>query len=163
MVDIVYNFRATERRSSQGLVGGKGDGQNVKSLVSSIELAVSSVGTTVRFGTIPSNARLHGVSKVYSDDLASAGAPTLDLGLGSVDTNITSDDDALSDGLDLASANAGGTALLGDIDRIGKKAYELVAGQTDDPNGVLEVFGTVKDAATTAIGTVAVELFYTID
>jgi hypothetical protein len=38
-----------------------------------------------------------------------------------------------------------------------------VNGQTADPGGLLDVYVTVKDAATTATGTVTVELYGYID
>lgn len=163
MVDIVHTNVATEQRTSKKIVAGKGDAFNVKSLVAAIELTAASVSDTIKFGEIPSNARIHGASRVYFDDLAASGAPTLDMGLGSVDSNVTSDDDALSDGHDLATANPNGLLLLGDIDRISKPAFELVSGQTTDPGGALEVFGTIKDAVTDTTGTVVLELFYTLD
>lgn len=163
MADITHNQTGTQKRSSQGIIAGKGDSLNVKSLQATVELAVATVGYTVDFGQIPTGARILGASKVYFDDLATTGAPLLDLGLGSVDSNITSDPDALSDGHTLATADPDGAMLLGDIDRIGVPAWDLVNGVTEDPKGSFEVYGSITDAATTQVGTITVEVLYTVD
>ncbi len=157
------DFKATQRKQSQGLVAGKGEGANVKNLTATIEQAASASGATVSFGYIPSNARILGSSRVYFDDLATTGAPTLDLGFIAVDSNITSDDDALNDGLTLATATPTGGALVKDHANYAKRAWEYVNGQTTDPGGVFLVRGVVRDAATTATGTITLDLNYTID
>lgn len=162
MADVTYTYKATEKAPSQGLAGGKGDGPKVNALVSAIELAPSTAGTRVRFGTVPSNARLLGASKVYWDDLATTGSPTLDMGLGSVNGNITSATTTLSTGHAISSADANGEPLLDDIADVGKFAWEI-AGESSDPGGLIDVYGTVLDAPTTQTGTVAVETYYKLD
>jgi hypothetical protein len=157
------DFKATQRRQAPGLVSGKGEGANIKNLTATIEQAASASATTITFGYVPSNARILGSSRVYFDDLATTGAPTLDIGFFAVDSNITSDDDALNDGLTLATATPTGGALVKDHANYGKKAWEFVSGQATDPGGVLMVRGTVRDAATTATGTVTLDLNYMID
>lgn len=161
MADITYTNNATIRKATK-TASGKGEGAGVKVLPATIELAASSSGATVKFGTIPSNARLLGMGRIYNDDLATSGSPTLDIGLGSVDSNITSDPDALTNGIALSSATTT-REVLADAANVGKYAWELVSGQTTDPKGLLDVYGTVKDAATTATGTVSLELYYTLD
>ncbi len=162
MADISYTNDATERRDSTGLVAGKGDAAAIKLLSSrTIELAGSASGTTVKLGTVASNARIAGASKVYWDDLATSGSPTLDIGLGSVDSNVTSDPDALNDGLDVTSASS--ADLIKDHANFGKKAWEFVNGQTTDPGGALDIYGSVKDAATNATGTVTVQVYGYLD
>lgn len=164
MADITYTLTATERRNNLRLVPGKGEAHNLKVLVSAtIELAAKASGTTIKCGRIPSNARLAGISRIYWDDLATSGSPTIDVGLASVNSNITSDPDALSDGHAVSSADVEGAPLLGNIDRFGKAAYLLVNGQTTDPGGELDVYLSVVDAATNATGTVAVELYGYLD
>lgn len=159
MADLTYTNKATERKASTGLAAGKGDAQTVKALVvSTIELAASASGTTVRLGTIPSNARLLPTGLIYNDDLATSGSPTLDIGLGSVDSNVTSDPDAINNGLALNSATST-TTVMADPANAGKYAWQFVNGVTEDPGGLLDVYASVKDAATTATGTVTVELY----
>lgn len=111
---------------------------------------------------IPSNARIHGLSRLSYDDLASTGSPTLDIGLKAVDGNITTDVDALNDGIDCATA-AGTANVIKDIANYGKYAWELVAGQATDPGGMLDVIVTILDAATNTGGTITLELMYTQD
>jgi hypothetical protein len=163
MADLTYTNDATQRKAATGLAAGKGDGQNVKALVcSTIELAAASSGDTVKLGTIQSNARILPTGLIYNDDLATSGSPTLDLGLGSVDSNVTSDPDAINNGIALSSATST-TTVVADPTNAGKRAWEFVNGQTADPGGLLDVYVTVKDAATTATGTVTVELYGYID
>lgn len=162
MADLTYSSKATERKSSPGVIFGKGDSGNVKALISTVEVAPSASGTTLKFGTIPSNARISAASMVYWDDLSTTGSPTLDLGLGSVDSNVTSDPDALSNGH--AVSSAGSASALTDIANAGLPAWDLVASVTSDPGGALDVYGSIKDAATAGLtGTVTVEVYYTVD
>lgn len=153
---------ATQRRADSDLAIGKGESGNVKCLPATVELAASASGTTISFGFIPTNARVLSTSKVYWDDLATSGSPTLDLGLKAVDANITTDTLALNDGLALSAASTG-SAVVKDIANSGLPAWDFVSGQTSDPGGTFEVQGIVRDAATTATGTVTLELFYTLD
>ena len=163
MADLTYDNLATERQAAQGLVAGKGEGQSVKKLIcSTIELAASASGITVKLGRVASNARILPTGLIFNDDLATSGSPTLDLGLGSVDSNITSDPDAINNGL-VASAATSTTTVMAELANAGKRAWEFVSGQTEDPGGELDVFLTVKDAATTATGTVTVELYGYLD
>lgn len=165
MADTTYTTRATEKRGAPGIVPGKGDANNVKALVVSvIEQVASSSGATIFFGRIPSNARLSAhLSRVYWDDLATSGSPTLDIGLASVNSNVTSDPDALSDGHVITSADTSGEPVIALFASSGKQAWEFVANTTSDPGGMLDVYGTIKDAATTATGTIMVELYGYID
>lgn len=158
----VENLTATERGGRIGSTHGLGG--TVKRITGTVEVtAAATNASTYNFGRIPSNARIHGSSKIFSDDLASTGAPTLDVGLFAVNGNITSDDDALNDGIDAAVSNATGTALIKDIANYGKKAWEFVNGQTADPGGYLDVKVTIQDAATNTGGTITVQLDYSID
>ena len=162
MADLTYTNDATARRSHSA-TPGKGEGSSVKVLVSAtIELAASASGTTVKLGRIPSNARILPTGMIYNDDLATSGSPTLDLGLGSVDSNVTSDPDAIHNGLALSSATTT-TTVMADPANAGKRAWEFVSGQSSDPGGELDVYASVKDAATTATGTVSVALYGAID
>jgi hypothetical protein len=163
MADITYTSKATERRASPGIVPGKGDAHNVRVLAcATIELAASASGTTVKLGRIPSNARILPTGLIYNDDLATSGSPTLDIGLASVDSNITSDPDAINNGLALSAATTT-TTVLADPANAGLPAWDLVASQTTDPGGELDIYASVVDAATTATGTVTVEIYGYLD
>lgn len=164
MADITYTNVATNRSAAVDAVIGKGDSGNLKKLLTrTIELAASASGVTVNFGSIASNARISSISRVYWDDLATSGSPTLDIGLGSVDSNITSDPDALSNGHALTTATNAGASVITDPANAGLPAWDFVSGQTTDPKGQLDVYGTIKDAATTQTGTITVELFGYLD
>ena len=151
---------ATQRRNSQGIASGTGDAYAVKSLCASIETPALADGDTITFGRIPSVARILAASEYANDDLATTGAPTLDIGLFN-DSGSISDEDALTDGIDLA--NLGNGKVVGERANYGKLAWELVSGQTSDPGGELIVRGTCQDAATDTVGTVTVDILYTLD
>ena len=130
---------------------------------STVEVAAAAAANTeyvmVR---IPSRARIHGLSRLAFDDLASTGSPTLDIGLKAVDANVTTDVDALNDGIDCATA-AGTANVVKDIANYGKFAWEYVSGVTADPGGFLDVIVTILDAATNTGGTVTMTLVYSVD
>lgn len=130
-----------------------------------VELAAASSASVITFGRIPAGARILGTSRLFWDDLATSGSPTLDMGLFAVNSNVTSDDDALNDGLALSAVSTAnvGIPLIKDFANFGKKAYEFVSGQTTDPGGELLIKGTVRDAATTATGTITLSLQYVVD
>lgn len=165
MADITYTKRATERRAQNGVVAGKGDANTLKNLLTAtIEMGgTEAVNSTIFFGRIQSNARLSQRSRVYWDDLATSGAPTLDIGLASVDSNVTSDPDALNNGLTLATADAEGVPLLADHANAGKYAWQFINGQTTDPGGLLDVYGTIVDTTIDTSGTITVEVFGYLD
>ena len=162
MADLTYTAKATRRRASQDVIPGKGNANVLQVLCSAtVEVASSaSVGSTYSFGTIPTNARLSGLSKVYADDLGTG--TKLDIGLGSVDANVTSDPDALTDGLDVGSALAA-TAVIKDIANVGRPAWDFVGGvgsaPLTDPSGLLDVYGSITDATADDGGTVTVEVY----
>lgn len=165
MADITFDNIATERRPNPGLTVGKGDAHSVKVLLcSTISIGTTASGQTIKFGRIPSNARLLPLSYVYWDDLATSGSPTLDLGLGSVDSNVTSDPDALSNGHAISSAGtAGALTASTSHTEYGKPAWDFVASVTSDPKGELDVYGTIKDATTNATGDITVILYGYLD
>jgi hypothetical protein len=155
--------KATVRRANNTAIG-KGASGTLKSFgTRTIELAPSASGTLVDFQLqIPSNVRLSAASRVYWDDLATSGSPTLDIGLYAVDANITSDDDALTDGLAISAVSTAnvGAQVIKDFANSGKRAWEFVNGQTTDPGGLLAVKGIIRDAATvTNTGTITLDLY----
>lgn len=158
MADLTYSKRATERRNSTGLSPGKGDSHSVKVLVSStIELAAGAANRTIFLGRIPTTARILPQGFIYNDDLATTGSPTLDIGLASVDANVTSDADAIANGIALSSATTT-TTVITDPANVGKQAWQFVSGVSTDPGGELDVYASVVDASTTQTGTITVEL-----
>lgn len=160
------NYRATEKRPSQGLSSGKGDANKPNVLISAIETAtIVAQNDTITFGNIPSNARILGTSKVYWDDLATNGSPTLDIGLGAVNGNLANSDDAdaLSNGHAVSATTNSGASAISEIANIGLYAWDLVASETSDPGGDLKVYGSIVDAATTQTGTIVLELHYYVD
>lgn len=121
--------------------------------------AAASAGSVYTMVRIPSNARIHGLSRIAFDDLASTGSPTLDIGLKAVDGNVTTDADALNDGIDCATA-AGTANVIKDIANNGKHAWEYVSGVTADPGGFLDVTISILDAAVNTGGTISMTLVY---
>jgi hypothetical protein len=129
---------------------------------STVEVAAgASVASVYTMFRIPSISRVHGLSWVAFDDLASTGSPTIDIGFAGVDENITDDDDALNDGIDVSTA-AGTARMIKDHANYGKTAWEIL-GLSADPGGFLDVIITIKDAATNTGGTVTATLVYSID
>ena len=161
----VFTYSATQRRANAGIATGQGIANKVINLCSTQEVAAAASGSTIEFGDIPSSARILGCSRIYNDDLATSGSPTIDLGLFAVNGNITSDDDAINDGISLSAVSTAmaGTIVVKDFANAGQLAYLLVSGQTTDPGGVFKVKGTIKDAPTTATGTVTLDLYYIVD
>ena len=142
---------------------GIGNGA-VRSWVETVEVgAADSATSTYLMARLPSNAVILGASKFYSDDLASAGAPTVDIGVFNLSGKslITDDDDALNDGIDAATVTD--TTVIKDIANYGKKLWEHVNGQTEDPKTDLDIKVTLKDADVNVGGTMTIELFYTLD
>jgi len=141
---------------------GEGGGR-VKVWVETVEMTAASAGEVLSLAVVPSNARLLGMSKLYFDDLASTGSPTLDIGFTPLKTgDFTADPDALNDGIDVASA-AGSASVIKDIANYGKAAWQFVNGQTSDPKCDMHLIATLADAATNATGTVTLELYFAYD
>lgn len=162
MADITYDNVATLRRPGI-TVPNAGEAYNLKCLTSVVEAAVNTAaGATLKFMRIPSNARISHFSRVFFDDLDTTGA-TLDLGLASVNANITSDPDAFSNAHDVTGADLSGEPLLDLFEKSGDYAWDFVNGQTTDPGGELDVYGSLVDAGNDAAGTIMVELYIYFD
>lgn len=131
-------------------------------MTSTVEAAAAAAaGTEYVMLRIPSNARIIGMSEIAFDDLASTGSPTLDIGLKAVNENMTTDDDALNDGIDCAAA-AGTAKLIKDAANYGKQAWEF-SGESADPGGFFDIIVTIKDAAVNTGGTITATVVYTVD
>jgi hypothetical protein len=158
----VVNLTAT-RKGHKATIG-QGIASSVKCLQAHVSVgSADSATSTYAFGKIPSNARILGISRLHYDDLATSGSPTLDIGLFAVDGNVTSDADALNDGIDAGAANGASVSVIKDKANYGKYAWEHVASTTTDPGGELEVKVSLLDADVNAGGDVFLELFYVID
>lgn len=120
-----------------------------------------SVNSAYTFFNIPTRARILGVSRLRTTDLASSGSPTLDVGLFSVNNNITSSDNCLATGVDISVVV--NQDLVLDITKQGQRAWEFISGLTADPTGEVTVKATIKSAAVNTAGSIAIELFYVID
>lgn len=158
MVDMTLRSNLTQGNSA---VKASVIGTNIVEATTEVA-AAAAAGTEYVVCRIPSNARIHGLSEIAFDDLASTGAPTLDIGLKAVNGNVTTDDDGLNDGIDVATA-AGTAKVVKDAANYGKEAWEFVSGETADPGGFLDVIITLKDAAANTGGTVTATLAYSID
>jgi hypothetical protein len=154
---IAVGATPADSRSSHGAGG------NVKGWTRTIEISASATNaSTYTMGYVPSNARILGISRYSIDDCDTGSTATIDFGLFSVDGNVTSDDDALNDGIVLGTA-ATGQPLIKDIANYGKKAWQFVSGATSAVKGDLLLKGTIQDGAISAAGgTLTVELFYLV-
>lgn len=139
-----------------------GEGGTVKGFSRTVEItAAASDTSTYVLGYLPSNAKILGISTYSIDDCDTGSTATVDFGLFAVDANVTSDVDALNDGIVLGTAATQG-ALIKNIANYGKAAYLHVNGQTTDPGGFLQLKATIDDADVSAGGTLTVEVFYVL-
>ncbi len=142
-------------------VQGHGWGGNAKCKVATATVGAADSDTSIyTMFQIPSIARLLGISRFHSDDLASAGAPTMDIGFAG--TQITDDPDALSNGHDVTGALSDVVAISA-IEKLGQRAFEFVSGQTTDPGGNLDVIVSLVDADVNVGGDITLELYYFLD
>lgn len=123
--------------------------------------AADSTGSVYYMARLPSNARLHGTSKLHHDTL---GATTcnLDIGLYPVVTGaFTADADALNDGI--VSSTSGTKDVIKDKVNYGKQLWEHVSGLTADPKCEMLVGIALTEAhLSSGAGTLTLELEYTI-
>lgn len=155
---------AVETTTATGVITDppqNGYSRSVKQVTSTVEVsAAASVSSTYTLGYLPSGARLSGAARLYWDDMATSGSPTLDIGL--VGPSFTYDDDKLNDGLDLATAQTAGAKIIKDIANQYKPLWQL-AGLTSDPDEVWTVKAVIRDAAVIAGGTLTADLIYAED
>ena len=166
-VSLVGSRVLTPNAQTPRVMGAPGTGGgDVHVWVETVETTASdSVSSTYHLASLPSNARILGLSKFAWDDLATTGSPTLDLGVFNQtgDTGITDDPDALSAGHAVSSAGSGD--VVGVIEHKGLPLWDFVASQTTDPGTTLDIKATLEDAALTAAGagTLMIEIYYTLD
>lgn len=142
---------------------GNGSGGNVKGFSRTVEISASATNaSTYALGYIPAQARILGISTYSIDDCDTGSTATIDFGLFAVDANVTSDDDALNDGIVLGTA-ARDQPLIKGIESYGKKAWQFVSGATSATKGDLLLKGTIQDGAISAAGgTLTVEVFFLV-
>jgi len=130
----------------------------VKPLISTQEIVACDANSTVKFGSIPSNARILGMSSLGYD--AITGATDFDLGIGKTEGGVLTvkDADCLVDGADIHTAGSKAMTAV-DLANLPKAAWEL-AGYLQDPGGRVDIVGTFNEAPT-AGGTVTLTLLYT--
>jgi hypothetical protein len=154
---VAVGATAADSRAGHGLGG------NVKGWTRTIEISASASDTsTYTLGYVPANARILGISRYSIDDCDTGSTATLDIGLYAVDGNITSDVDALTDGIAMGTA-AKDQPLVKTIEKYGKRAWELVSGATVATKGDFRVAAVIDDGDISAAGgTLTVELFYLV-
>jgi len=163
IVNLLGSRIVTGLAANPVTVGDPGEaGGRVRVWTETVEVgAADSATSTYTLARIPSNARILGSSKLYWDDLASAGSPTLDIGVFVVRTgDFTSDADALNDGLDAATVMNTGTNVIKDKANYGKMVWEFINGQTTDPNCDVYIKVSLLDADVNVGGTMTLELLY---
>lgn len=158
----VVNLTCTRRGPAEA--HGHGLGGTVKCVPFTVELgaADSATSTYIIPGEFSPDARILGMSFMAWDDLASAGAPTLDIGIQSGTATVTADPDALNDGLDAATATTD-ARIVKDKVNYGKKLWEFVNGVTARPNGTLRIYISLVDADVNVGGTISGELYFMFD
>jgi hypothetical protein len=104
------------------------------------------LGHEIVFARIPTNARIHGTSRVYNDALGAS--VTLSVGLKAVNGNFTTSNTALSTAFAVATANVVGTLPFTDHVNVGRRVWEIL-GLASDPGGFADVIGVTAGATTT--------------
>lgn len=163
MTDVTYTTSATRRRAAFDAVPNKGDGPNLKIITATKNLASPAQNSTHFLGRFDSNTRLHALSRVYWGDFASAGSPTLSIGLASVNNNFGAPvPGALNSGLDISAPNAAGASMLAAPANSGKMLWEL-AGLSSDPGGQIDIYATIAAAASNLTADLTADIVISID
>lgn len=139
------------------LVERNAAGAPLKIYQQTIEMSAAATNaSTYDFFDIPSDLKIWAI-QWRSDDLATTGSPTIDVGLFHADLASGGDDNALLDGLDVATG-ALSTITYDPIGVPGQEAWDYVASQTTDPNQMLTVRATLQDAACDSGGTMTLTI-----
>lgn len=128
-----------------------------------VEIApAASIGSIYTMVRVPVQARISGLSMIYFDDLAGAGAPVLNIGIKPYGTTAFAQQlTALNDGI-AVSAAAGSAKVVKLIENHGKMIWEF-AGLTADPLGWADIVVSIATAASDTGGTLSMSLLYTVD
>lgn len=163
MTDVTYTTAATVRRAAADAVPSKGDGPNLKIMTATKNLASPAQNSTHKFMRFDSNTRLHALSRIYWGDFSSAAAPTISVGLASVNNNFgAAVPGALTSALDGATATPAGASLLLAPANSGKTLWEL-AGLSVDPGGQIDVYVSILAAATNLTADITIDAVISID
>lgn len=163
MTDVSYTTVATVKRAAADAVISKGEGADLKIVTVTKNLASPAQNSTHKLGRFDSNTRFHALSRVYWGDFASAGSPTLSIGLASVNNNFgAAVPTALNSGLDLATATPAGASMLGTVANSGKTLWEL-AGLSSDPGGQIDIYCTIAAAAGNLTADITADMVVSID
>ena len=163
VVNLVGSRVLTPNAQTPRVLGAPGTGGGaVRSWTETVETnADDSVSSTYHLASLPSNARILGLSTISWDDLGTTAA-TLDIGVynQSGKSDITDDPDALSNGHAVITARSG--AVVADIADYGIQLWDHATG-TVDPLATLDIKAVIADADINAAGTITVEILYTLD
>lgn len=130
---------------------------HVHNLVSTQEIVACDITSNVKFGSIPSNARILRNSTLDFDAIAGNTAFTLGIGKTVAGVYTAGSANCLIAATDIHSAGSAAMTAL-DIANLPKAAFEL-AGYATDPGGNLDIMGTFG-AAPTAGGTMTLTLLF---
>lgn len=124
--------------------------------------AADSTTSTYTMARLPSNARIHGSSKISHDALG-ATTTTIDIGIFPVRSgDFTGDEDAINDGI--VASTSGTKDFIKDRANWGKRLWEFINGQAADPKCDVLVKLTLLDAhLSSGAGTITVEIDYSTD
>ena len=120
-----------------------------------------SVSSTYLLASLPSNARIMGISTFSWDDFGT-GAAAWDIGVFNQPgkSDITDDPDALTAGH--LGATAGSASVISDIANYGIPLWDHATG-TVDPVATLDIKATLTESSVEAVGTLTIEMLYTLD
>ncbi len=118
--------------------------------------------STYLIAHLPSNCRLSGASWLGWDDLATSGAPTMDIGTYNFADGTADDVDSINDGLDAATATAN-TPMLGDLADNGLYLWEIGTSPTSDPGGFIDIKIVLDDADVNQGGTISGSILYRME
>jgi hypothetical protein len=128
-----------------------------KALFASIAMANGdSINSIYKLGRIPSNAIILPISNIYTT--ATTGLTSVSVGLD--DRNGTALATALVSAVDMHAGGAFAAMSNVTVDKYNKRAWDLL-GLAADPGAELDVYAKLG-AATTATGTMAAHIFYTV-
>lgn len=124
--------------------------------------AADSDTSTYHIAHLPSNCRISGASWIGYDDLASSGAPTIDIGTFNFADGTADDVDSINDGLTVATA-AVNVPFFGDKADNGLYLWEIGTSPSSDPGGFIDIFLTLDDADVNVGGTISGSIFYRME
>ncbi len=160
----IVNRTATKRSNLSVMVSNQvkaSHGMNV--LDWTIEAGVADADTsTYLIAHLPSNCRISGMSWIGFDDLATSTSPELDIGTFNFADGTADDFNSMNEGLTPATA-AATLPMMADLADNGLYLWEIGTSPTSDPGGFIDIKLTMDDADVNVGGTVAGEIFYSME